>query len=265
MKQQLTPTLLAAMVASVLSTPVMSEIIISQYVEGSSNNKAIEIANTGNSQVLLNGYSLAKSINGRGQWDSQLPLDGKVIQAKSVLVIGHSQSSDDIKNVSNFLDKDVLGFNGNDPIALLKNGQVHDVIGDMGGSDFAKDVTLTRSQDDFSPSSRYQASNWLESDKNDIQGLGELNGGQAPEPFACEQDGQDPVFTSIHDIQGEGSRSPLLDNGAFISDEEVYVQGVVSAVTSGLTKGFYIQALNDDGNHKTSEGLFVETNQSNRP
>ena len=262
MKQKLTPTLLAAMVASVLSTPAMSEIIISQYVEGSSNNKAIEIANTGDSQVLLNGYSLAKSINGRGQWDSQLPLDGKVIQAKSVLVIGHSQSSDGIKNVSNFLDKDVLGFNGNDPIALLKNGQVHDVIGDMGGSDFAKDVTLTRSQDDFSPSSRYQASNWLESDKNDIQGLGELNGGQAPEPFACEQDGHEPVFTSIHDIQGAGDSSPLLDKGAFISDEEVYVQGVVSAVTRGLTKGFYLQALNDDGNPKTSEGLFVETNQS---
>ena len=132
----------------------------------------------------------------------------------------------------------------------------------MGGNNFARDVTLTRSQDDFSPSTHYQASNWLESDKNDIQGLGELNGGQAPEPFACEQDGHEPVFTSIQDIQGEGSRSPLLNNGAFISDDEVYVKGTVSAVTSSLTKGFYLQALNDDGNPKTSEGLFVETNQS---
>ena len=92
--------------------------------------------------------------------------------------------------------------------------------------------------------------------------MGELNGGQAPEPFACEQDGHEPVFTSIQDIQGEGSRSPLLNNGAFISDDEVYVKGIVSAVTSSLTKGFYLQALNDDGNPKTSEGSFVETNQS---
>ncbi|CAM3850120.1 ExeM/NucH family extracellular endonuclease [Vibrio aquimaris] len=262
MKQKLTPTLLAAVVASVLSTPAMSEIIISQYVEGSNNNKAIEIANTGEVSVELDGYSLAKSINGGGDWDSKLSLDGKVIQAKSVLVIGHTQSNEDIKNLSDFLDNDVLGFNGNDPVALLKGNDVHDVIGDMGGNDFAKDVTLTRSQDDFSPSSHYQASNWLESDKNDIQGLGELNGGQAPEPFACEQDGHEPVFTSIQEIQGEGSRSPLLNNGAFISDDEVYVKGIVSAVTSSLTKGFYLQALNDDGNPKTSEGLFVETNQS---
>lgn len=262
MKQQLTPTLLAAVVASVLSTPAMSEIIISQYVEGSSNNKAIEIANTGETQVSLDGYSLAKSINGDGNWNSKLSLDDKVIQAKSVLVIGHSQSNEDIQNLSDFLDNDVLGFNGNDPIALLKNGQVHDIIGDMGGNNFAKDVTLTRSQDDFFPSSHYQASNWLESDKNDIQGLGELNGGQVPEPFACEQDGHEPVFTSIQKIQGEGSRSPLLEDGAFISDQEVYVKGIVSAVTRGLTKGFYLQAPDDDGNPKTSEGLFVETNQS---
>ena len=45
-----------------------------------------------------------------------------------------------------------LALMGNDPIALLKGNTVHDVIGDMGENTFAKDVTLTRSQDDFSPS-----------------------------------------------------------------------------------------------------------------
>lgn len=34
---------------------------------------------------------------------------------------------------------------------------------------------------------------------------------------------------------------------------------MVSAVTTGLTKGFYLQALENDGNDKTSEGLFIHT------
>ena len=62
--------------------------------------------------VELDGYSLAKSVNGGGNWDSKLSLDGKVIQAKSVLVIGHSQSNEDIQSLSDFLDNDVLSFNG---------------------------------------------------------------------------------------------------------------------------------------------------------
>lgn len=60
MKQKLTPTLLAAVVASALSAPAMADIVISQYVEGSSNNKAIEIANTGDSAVTLDGYELSE-------------------------------------------------------------------------------------------------------------------------------------------------------------------------------------------------------------
>lgn len=40
------------------------------------------------------------------------------------------------------------------------------------------------------------------------------------------------------------------------------MKGVISAVTTGLTKGFYLQALDDDYDPQTSEGLFVHTNQS---
>ena len=66
MKQKLTPTLLAAVVAGALSSPAMADIIISQYVEGGSYNKAIEIANTSDSAISLDGYELAKQSNGKG-------------------------------------------------------------------------------------------------------------------------------------------------------------------------------------------------------
>ncbi|WP_038175120.1 ExeM/NucH family extracellular endonuclease [Vibrio pacinii] len=262
MKQKLTPTLLAAVIAGALSSPAMADIIISQYVEGGSNNKAVEIANTGDSSVSLDGYELAKSTNGNGEWGSKLSLNGQVLAAQSVLVVAHTSANDDIKAVADILNGAVAGFNGNDPVALLKDGAVHDLLGDMGGVDFAKDTTLVRNSDAMSPSSSHNLAQWSSLAKDSIEGLGTLDGGTAPEPFACTQDGQTPTFTSIQDIQGTGDTSPFISGYPYITDQEFFVKGVVSAVTTGLTKGFYLQAMTDDYNPETSEGLFVHTNQS---
>ncbi|MGU3844486.1 ExeM/NucH family extracellular endonuclease, partial [Vibrio diabolicus] len=64
---------------------------------------------------------------------------------------------------------------------------------------------------------------------------------------------------TIQEIQGEGASSPFIDGYPYITTEDHFVTGVVSAVTTGLTKGFYLQALENDGNDKTSEGLFIHT------
>ena len=66
MERKLTHTAIALAVSSVFAASASAEIIISQYVEGGSYNKAIEIANTGDSAVSLDGFSLAKSSNGGG-------------------------------------------------------------------------------------------------------------------------------------------------------------------------------------------------------
>ncbi|MCV6070375.1 hypothetical protein OFP26_32880, partial [Escherichia coli] len=87
--------------------------------------------------------------------------------------------------------------------------------------------------------------------KDNIDGLGELNTTEPPAPFACEVDGQEPAFTTIQEIQGEGASSPFIDGYPYITTEDHFVTGVVSAVTTGLTKGFYLQALENDGNDKT--------------
>ena len=44
-------SVLAAAIASTLTAPAFAELVISEYVEGSSNNKAIELLNTGTSAV----------------------------------------------------------------------------------------------------------------------------------------------------------------------------------------------------------------------
>ncbi|MEH0667320.1 ExeM/NucH family extracellular endonuclease [Vibrio scophthalmi] len=261
MRHTFTPSLLAAVVASALSAPVAADILLSQYVEGSSNNKAIEIANTGEEAVTLTGFQLAKSTNGNGEWGATLDLDSVTLAAQSVWVVANSQAYAETRAVANEIHG-ITSFNGDDPIALLYEGNVHDIIGVMGDVSFGENVTLVRASEAMTPSSSYNASDWVALESNDITGLGVLDGAELPEPFACTQDGAEPSFTDIQTIQGEGSTSPFIDGYPYITAESYFVQGVVSAVTTGLTKGFYLQALNDDGNPLTSEGLFVYTNQS---
>ncbi|MCR9932137.1 ExeM/NucH family extracellular endonuclease [Vibrio antiquarius] len=253
------PSILALTIASALSANANAEIIISQYVEGGAYNKAVEIANTGDTAVTLTGYELAKSSNGGGSWGSTLDLSDVTLQAKQVYVLAHGDASEAIKAVADYTDKNVANFNGDDPLALLKDGEVHDILGVMGDVDFAKDTTLVRNSDALTPSTTYQSTQWTVLPKDNIDGLGELNTTEPPAPFACEVDGQEPAFTTIQEIQGEGASSPFIDGYPYITTEDHFVTGVVSAVTTGLTKGFYLQALENDGNDKTSEGLFIHT------
>ncbi|MFH4689337.1 ExeM/NucH family extracellular endonuclease [Vibrio diabolicus] len=253
------PSILSLTIASALSANANAEIIISQYVEGGAYNKAVEIANTGDTAVTLTGYELAKSSNGGGSWGSTLDLSDVTLQAKQVYVLAHGDASEAIKAVADYTDKNVANFNGDDPLALLKDGEVHDILGVMGDVDFAKDTTLVRNSGALTPSTTYQSTQWTALPKDNIDGLGELNTTEPPAPFACEVDGQEPAFTTIQEIQGEGASSPFIDGYPYITTEDHFVTGVVSAVTTGLTKGFYLQALENDGNDKTSEGLFIHT------
>ena len=58
--------------------------------------------------------------------------------------------------------------------------------------------------------------------------------------------------TSIQAIQGSGDTSPL-------AGQAVTTQGVVTAISAGSTKGFYLQSPGPDGDAATSDAVFVFT------
>ncbi|MGY2046542.1 Ig-like domain-containing protein [Methylobacterium sp. JK268] len=62
----------------------------------------------------------------------------------------------------------------------------------------------------------------------------------------------DDSYTHIYDIQGRGATSPL-------ANQTVTTRGVVTALSLGSTKGFYIQDVDGDGDAATSDGIFVFT------
>lgn len=100
-----------------------SNLFFSEYIEGSSNNKALEIYNPTDMPVNLNNYQIAQSVNGGGwEYYHTFPTDA-TIPAYGTYVITTDQVSSSLYNTS-FADE-VLGYpsvthhNGDDARAIL--------------------------------------------------------------------------------------------------------------------------------------------------
>ncbi|MGD9910296.1 MAG: lamin tail domain-containing protein [Candidatus Izemoplasmatales bacterium] len=122
------------------------DLIISQYVEGSSYNKYIEIYNPTAETKDLSEYVLRLYING-GTLDTSiknLSLSGTIAPGEVVVI---SRSDATIYTEIDIFDttKSVINFNGNDPLVLLHNDVIIDSIGQIGVDvTFGSDVTLIR-------------------------------------------------------------------------------------------------------------------------
>lgn len=167
------------------NTGTASDILISEYIEGSSNNKAIEIANfTGNS-INLSGYSLKKSSNGGG-WTNTLNLSGQ-LQNGNTYVVANNNATAAIKNKAQKTETNVSSFNGNDAIGLFKGNTLIDLIGNPNSSSvFAKDKTLQRKSSIKSPNASFTTSEWNILPKNTFNGLGShtIDGGSVVDTSA---------------------------------------------------------------------------------
>ncbi|MEN9002454.1 MAG: T9SS type A sorting domain-containing protein [Flavobacteriales bacterium] len=140
---------------SILSISALSaqctEVFISEYVEGWSNNKAIELVNPTNAAIDLSAYELRRYSNGSSSADpstKRFALSG-MLAAYSVKVYvidkrdstGTGQEAPVWDTLQNQADEfinptyavnNVMYFNGNDAIALFKGAVVVDVIGKVG-------------------------------------------------------------------------------------------------------------------------------------
>ena len=122
---------------------VQTYLIISEYIEGSSYDKAIEIYNGTGTAVDLSAYSLEKDVNGDGAFANTYTYSG-TLSHEEVFVLANSQADPAILNVADDTDNGVINFNGDDQVRLLKYGTEIDRIGIPGDVYFAQDVTYVR-------------------------------------------------------------------------------------------------------------------------
>lgn len=118
-------------------------VILSEYVEGSGNNKAIELYNGSDSSVDLSSYEVRMYFNGSIFPGTTVSLTG-TLAADGTHVLGDDDAG---SSLSTRIDQisSASFFNGDDVVELYEGTNLVDSIGQIGGStDFAKDVTLVR-------------------------------------------------------------------------------------------------------------------------
>jgi len=144
---------------------VATELFFSEYVEGLSTNKAIEIANFTGAPVDLSLYSIKKQTNGAGAWSTGLALTGTLANGAVYLITTNTTASPCVPSRTADLATAAteLAFNGNDPVGLFKNGStLIDMLGVLNvTANFSIDETLRRKSSIISPNINFnKASEW---------------------------------------------------------------------------------------------------------
>jgi hypothetical protein len=106
------------------------DLIISEYVEGDSHNKAIELFNPSEVEIDLTPYTMELYNNGATEPNQELNLTGSIPQG-GTYVIGNSQATPALQNLSDVTSQ-LTWYNGNDALVLSKNGEAIDIMGVVG-------------------------------------------------------------------------------------------------------------------------------------
>lgn len=158
---------------SATASVVASDLFISEYIEGSSFNKGVEIANYTGAAIDLSDYSLFKQTNGSGAWGSELSLSGTLAN-NEVYVVVHSSAHADMQAEADLsTGSNAVTFNGNDPIALFKSGVLIDEVGTFNSTaNYGKDLTMVRKSTVNAPNTSYTSSEWDSYSTNEFDYLG---------------------------------------------------------------------------------------------
>ena len=235
-----------------------TDLFISEYIEGSSFNKAIEIYNGTGAGVDLGGYSLELYSNGSATVSQSMTLSGTLANG-DVLVLAHGSADAAILAVADVTNSSVINFNGDDAVVLRKSGVVVDAFGQVGfdpGSEWpggGQDDTLRRNANvcagDTDASNAFDASvEWGTWAQNTFDGLGShaASCGASPDQvFINELRISGSPDAEFFELQGPASTS--LDGLSYIVLSGEFSPGQIDDVVdlSGLSipaDGFFVAA-----------------------
>ncbi len=232
-----------------------SDLFLSEYVEGSSFNKALEIWNGTGFAVNLGAYTVEVYSNGSATPSATITLAGSLASG-DVWVVAHTSAAlgmtpDQLSGSAN--------WNGDDAVVLKKAGVVIDSLGRVGedpgtewgsGDASTADNTLRRKpvvcQGDTTPDDAFSpATEWDGFAGDTFAGLGS-------HAANCAPGGSPPPVLEIWQIQGDGAASPY-------AGQTVVTEGNV--VTAVGPDGFFMQTPDArvDADPETSNGIFVFT------
>ncbi len=163
--------------------PGCSELYFSEYIEGTSSNKAFEIYNPTSQAIDLSSYTVYLYKNGETLADDTLMLTGTLNANDVYIVASPSADSANIRALSDTLHSTTY-YNGDDALALFNGTTVVDVIGLIGedpGSSWSvdtgatKEYTLVRKASVVSGTNLWTGigdTQWIAYSQNDFSHLG---------------------------------------------------------------------------------------------
>lgn len=270
---------LVAPVGAGAADAAATPLLLSEYVEGSGNNKALELHNASGAPVDLaaEGYDVQIHFNGATAPGVTIALTGTVAPG-DVHVLAHAEAAAEVLAQA---DQRVTAslFNGDDSVVVRRAGVVVDSVGQVGvdpgtqwGSGLVStaDNTLRRlpsvTVGDTDPTDAYDPiDGWDGFAVDSFDGLGRHGNGAGPDPDPDpepEPGTPDPTCgaaaTPIGTVQGPGDSTsvstPVAIEGVVVGDHE----GPAPAL-----RGFYLQDAGD-GDDATSDAVFVFNGNDDR-
>jgi len=233
-----------------------TELFFSEYVEGSGNNKALEIANVTNATINLAGYTIKRNGNGGSTWSEALDLASgsvtSIVPGDVFVVINGDADNSTLIAQADIVVQNVqptygvpINFNGNDPVGLFKNDVLIDIIGDFNGGsqNFAKDITLRRKNTVTAPTATYDTSEWDTFTKNTVDNIGTHTSTLAVDDFKSIVFKMYPnpstSNTLFFSVQQEAEITIYSVLGKLVLQKEIN-QTKNSIDISNLTRGIYL-------------------------
>jgi predicted extracellular nuclease len=258
----LTLSAILPFVAPAPARAVSTDLFISEYTEGSSFNKAIEIYNgTGGTVDLAAGsYTLELYSNGAATASQTMALTGSIADG-DVYVISRLDADSALQAAADAFDAAVINHNGDDALVLRHDGAIIDVFGDVGddpGTEWGTDPTST-ADNTLRRKPTVTDGDTVASDPFDPSAQWDGFGNNVFTGFGSHTVSEEPVPT---DPTGVGAATPP---GVMVGDETLLTVTVTPgtnppstglAVVADLVPigGAAIQPLFDDATHGDAVG-----------
>ena len=273
-------TMILALMPAPFVSAATSELFFSEYIEGSSFNKAIEIYNgTGSTVDLAAGlYTVELYANGSSTVSQSVALSGTLADG-DVFVLAHASANAAILAQADVINSIAINFNGDDAVVLRKNGVVIDAFGQIGidpGTEWTgggTDDTLRRADSvcagDTNPGDAFDASvEWVVFANNTFDGLGahtaNCSGPTTAEPKLNEFSANTIGTNDVEYVEVFGT--PNTDYSAYTVLEiegDTTGSGVVDEVLAvGTTdaNGFWLQNLTNGALENGTISLLLVKN-----